>query len=289
MKMNKLTAGLLTASVSLLVLAGCQKMDRPALGDYPKDSNSPGGPLKFYAAFDGTTSNPLMNAVDSIKASFASENPLNSTDGVSGKALQGANRKFVKYAKPNDWATTAQSFTISIWYKKDGQTKNNKGTNGPEYLFSLKQTNVNNANHWSGATLLFFLEGNNNACAIKTMFVDKNNGDSWSTWEGGNTIPGLCDNKWHHLALVYNHTNSQAVLYVDGIANPNIRGWSGHGPINFDNNRIAEMRIGAGPGAATEENDDWLSSTFKGGIDQFRLYGTALTAAEVSALYTGKK
>ena len=47
------------AAVLILVVAGsCQKMDRPALGDFPEDSNPPGGPLKFYAAFDGTTANP---------------------------------------------------------------------------------------------------------------------------------------------------------------------------------------------------------------------------------------
>jgi hypothetical protein len=289
MRLNKTFPALLGSAAALLMLAGCQKMERPAMGDYPQDSNPPGGPLKFYVAFDGTTTNPLMNAVDSIRASFASDNPLTTVDGISGKAIQGTNMKYVKYAKPNDWATTAQSFTISVWYKKDGQTKNNKGGNGPEYLFSLKQTNVSGANHWSGSILLFFLEGNNTACAVKTMFADKNNADSWSTWEGGNSIPGLCDNKWHHLAVVYNHTNSQAILYVDGVANPNVRGWPGHGPINFDNNRILEMRVGAGPAAANTDTDDWLAGTFKGGIDQFRLYGTALSAADVAALYNGKK
>ena len=55
---------LLAASV-LLVLVSCQKMDRPKLADYPKDANPPGGALKFYAAFDGTTADPLRNAVDS--------------------------------------------------------------------------------------------------------------------------------------------------------------------------------------------------------------------------------
>jgi hypothetical protein len=37
----------------VIMLGACQKMDRPALGDYPKDANPPGGPLKFYTAFDG--------------------------------------------------------------------------------------------------------------------------------------------------------------------------------------------------------------------------------------------
>lgn len=71
-----------------IAIGGCQKLDRPALGDYPKDANPPGGPLKFYTAFDGTTPDPLMNAVDSIRANFPSVNPFTSIPGVSGKAVQ---------------------------------------------------------------------------------------------------------------------------------------------------------------------------------------------------------
>ena len=285
-KMASLT---MLGAVMAFSIVGCQKKDRPAIGDFPKDSNPPGGPLAFFAAYDGTTTNPLMNAVDSIRANFASTNTLASTDGISGKALLGANRKFVTYAKPNDWATRAASFSISFWYKKDGQTKNNKGGNGPEHVFTMKQTNVENKNHWSGSMGLVFLEGNNSACAIKSMFLSGTGADNWFTWEGGNTIAGILDNKWHHVVLVYDHTISTMTLFVDGIANVNKRTWGTHGPARFDNSRIQEIRVGAGPGASADETDDWLAGTFKGNLDQFRLYVTALTAAEVSALYNGKK
>lgn len=270
--------------VGLMLASGCQKQDRPGLNDYPKDSNPPGGPLKFYVAFDGTTSNPLMNAVDSIRANFASSNPLNSVDGIRGKAVQGENKKFIKYAKPNEWARDAKSFTISFWYKRDGQTKNNNGTNGPEYIMSFKSSN----GHWSGASLLVFLEGNNAACAVKVMIADKALKDNWFTWEGGNTIAGLLDNKWHHIALTYAASNSTLTLYVDGVANSITRNWGSHGDIGFDDSKISEVRVGSGPGNNIN-TDDWLSSTFKGAIDQIRMYTTPLTAGEVSALYNGKQ
>jgi hypothetical protein len=282
MKNNIFTKSLM-AACTILLLASCQKMSKPALGDYPRDANPPGGPLNFYAAFDGTTTNPLMNAVDSIRANFASDNPLASIDGVSGKAIQGANNKFVKYAKPNDWAVQAKSFTISCWYKHNGQTKNNAGTNGPEYLMSFPSNN----GHWSGSSFLFFLEGDNTACAVKTMIVDKTGADTWPTWEGSYQIAGLMNNQWRHIAIVYNATNSTFTLYIDGVANANTRTWGGHGNINLSDAAISEMRIGAGPGNNT--NDDWLSCTWKGGIDQFRMYSTALTSAEVAALYAGRK
>lgn len=272
----------------VVLLAACKKPGRPDLGDFPRDSNPPGGPLNFYAAFDGTSTNPLMNAVDSIRASFPGSNPLTFVDGIRGKAVKGENKKFLKYAKPNDWAEKAESFTISFWYKKDGQTKNNMGGNGPEYIMSFKAPKDH---HWSNATTLVFLEGNNAACAVKVMMVDKNKADNWFTWENAQMIPGLVDNNWHHMALVYNAAHSSMTLFVDGVANPNVKTWGTHGPINLDNAMITEFRVGNGPNNGPNDDfntDDWLASSFKGTLDQFRLYSKALTVAEVQTLFTGK-
>lgn len=274
---------LLVATMALAVM-GCRKMDRPALGSYPTDANAPGGPLKFYVAFDGNTNDGLMNAVDSIRAAFPADNPLTSVTGVSGRAVKGENKKFIKYVKPNDWVTAAKSFTISFWYKRNGQTQNNNLTNGPEYIMSFKS----NSGHWSGANLLLFLEGNNAGCAVKVMIADKTNADNWFTWEGGNTIPGILDNNWHHIVLTYDAASSTMRLYVDGVMNPNTRSWGTHGDINIDNNAITEMRVGSGPGDNIN-SDDWLSSTWKGELDQLRMYNIVLTQAEISTLFTSKK
>jgi hypothetical protein len=281
---KNLKAVVVLSALFMMTIAGCKKTDRPKLGDYPKDTNVPGGPLKFYAAFDGNTTNSLMNAVDSIRAGFPSDNPFTTIDGVSGKAVRGVNKKFIRYAKPNDWASTSKSFTISSWFRRNGQTQNNTGTNGPEYIMSFKSSN----GHWSGGSMLFFLEGNNAACAVKVMVDDQTNADNWFTWEGGNTIAGLLNNQWHHLALVYDAGTSKMTLYVDGVANAITPAWGSHGNINIDNNAISEMRIGAGPGTGYD-TDDWLSSSFKGDLDQFRMYNVALSASEVNTLYTTKK
>jgi hypothetical protein len=273
-----------------LVATGCQKLDRPGMGDYPQDANPPGGPLSFYVSFDGTTSDPLYNAVDSIRANFPSSNTLSAIDGVRGKGITGKNQWFVKYAKPNDFASLAKSFAVSVWFKKNGQTQNNtmaagNAGNGPEYIFSFPSSN----GHWSGTNMMLFLEGNNTACAIKMVCVDKNMADTWFTWEGGGSIAGILDDKWHHMVLTYNAATSGCTLYLDGIANSNIKTWGTHGNLNIDGSKISEVRIGGGP-----KNDwgssDWLSSTWKGGgIDQFRLYNVALSEAEVKALYNGKQ
>jgi hypothetical protein len=281
----------LSAVAAALVMTGCQKMDKPGLGDYPVDNNPPDGPLKFYAAFDGTSTNPLMNAVDSIRALFPSDNPFTTSDGANGKALTGVNQKFIKYPSFNTWASSS-SFTISVWFKKNGQTKNNNGTNGPEYIMSLK---ASDGYHWSNAVGFLFLEGNNTACAVKSMFVSPSDpanpnsspSDAWFTWEGGQTIAGLLNDQWHHMALTYDETNSSVKLYIDGVQNPNVKSWGGHGALRLSTTKISEYRIGAGP-SSNYASDDWLACTFKGGMDQLRLFGTVLTVSEIQALYNSR-
>jgi hypothetical protein len=271
--------------VLCIVLAACQKQSRPGIGDYLQDSNPPGGPLKFYAAFDGTSSDPLMNAVDSIKATFPADNPLTSSDGIHGKALTGVNKKYLKYPKPNDWAALSKSFTISFWEKGNDQTKNNLGTNGPEFPFSFR---ANPDDFWSGGNAFLLFEGNNAACAVKFYITDKTGSDSWLTWEGATTIAGLLDNAWHHIVFVYNAGTSDLALYVDGVENSHVPNWGSHGDINIDDSKITEFRVGAGPGTSYD-TDDWLSSTWKGSLDQFRFYNTVLSASEVSALFASKQ
>jgi hypothetical protein len=268
-------------------LWSCQDLSKPALGNYPKDANAPGGPLKFYAAFDGSTSNPLMNAVDSIRATFPADNPFTTIDGVRGKAVQGVNLKYIKFGKFNDWAGSP-SVTISFW-SKGGATLGNEGGPSPEHVISFPATD--GYFHWSGSVMMVFLESNATGCQVKWMVVDKDHNDSWFTWEGGDAIPGVLDNQWHHFVLKYDATTSTASLYIDGAKNAGTRTWNlgtgPHGALNLDGNFIKESRVGKGP--LDNGNNDWQSGSLKRGLDQLRLYGTALSDAEVSALFTGKK
>lgn len=271
---------------------GCQQLDQPVLGDYPKDVNPAGGPLKFYAAFDGTSDDVLKNAVDSIRANFASTNTAEQIEGISGKAIQSGVGAFVTYAKPNDFAVYANSFTISFWEKHDGQTKNNALTNGPEYPFSF----VSPSNyHWSSSNMFLLFEGDNTKCAVKLVIASGLNesggsqSDTWLTWEGDNAIAGLLDNNWHHCVFVYDETTSGLSFYLDNKL-IGTKTWTGHGAVGIVNDKINSMRIGCGPqGGANDESDNWLASTWKGGLDQFRMYAEALTANEITELYNAKK
>ncbi len=278
---------ILTAAVIILAVS-CQKMSRPALADYPKDNNPPGGPLKFYTAFDGTSTDPLRNAVDSIRANFPSANPFTSIAGINGKGVQGVDQKGIKFSSANDFAG-ASSFTVSFW------EKNTVPTGGsPQWLFSLPSKD-----YWHQSALFAMIDhdgaGSTASLAVFKFAIH----DQWFEFTPGNgMMPGnLLNNSWHHIALVYNETTSKVTYYIDGVA---LTGLSSNltdvknsgnprGPAGFKNtynfvvggwNKHADLGNGA-PG------DGWIQS-WQGGLDQFRLYSKALAASEVQALYNSK-
>lgn len=286
MKKLQQKLSMLILLIAGLTFVGCQDLDGPELGEYPVDENPPGGPLKFYVPFDGASTNSLRNAVDQIRANFPQINSTEVTTGVSGNAMQGSSLKYINYAKPNDWITNSESFSVAFWFKLNGQTKNNNGGNGPEYIFSIPSSN----GHWSGSQGMLFFETNSTGTQIKFPVVDANMADTWFVWEGGNAIPGIADNTWRHCALVYDAGTSKMTLYLNGVANSLQPSWGTHGDINMNNATASAFRIGAGPKTVNNDSaDDWLRSTWKGGLDQFRLYDIALTAAEVQDLYSNQK
>lgn len=273
-----------------LAFFSCQDLERPALGSYLKDTNQPGGPLKFFTAFDGTSDNLLLNAVDSIRANFPSTNPMTAIDGISGKAVQGDGTVYLTYPTPNDFGGTASSFTISFWEKRNGipvgsaafvftiPSANNKWWSGndsdPKYGFSMFL--LFDWGTWDPAT----------SAVVKFYMVDDNTkSDTWLTWEGANKVPNLQDNNWHHMAFVYDATTSKLTLYVDGVANSNVPSWGSHGGISMDATKIQALNIG---GNKNIKDMGW-GMNWDGGLDQFRMYATALTATDVKALFDGKK
>jgi hypothetical protein len=269
---NIISGNLMIVLAASLAFTSCQKMSKPALGDYTKDANPPGGPLKFYAAFDGSSTDPLMNGVDSIRANFPGSNTGTFTDGISGKAYKGSETAIAKYAAPNDWGKST-SFTIAFWIKKTPQAAG-KGTN---FVFSL------DAKDYSWTNTKLFLEFED------WSTLTKGNGkfyvmDQWVEYINDNGMPNVLNGSWHHLAFTYNGSSSTIILYIDGTAfRTNTIG--SLGPINFGG--FDSFTIG-GPNAYTHEKNTWMSN-FDGSIDQFRLYNTVLSAAEVGSLFTNKQ
>jgi hypothetical protein len=261
------------AFLVMLIAGSCKKLDRPPLGDYPKDANAPGGPLKFYVAFDGTTSNPLMNAVDSVRANFPSENPLVSVDGVKGKAVKGDGIKAIKYPSANDF-NGVTSCTISMWV-------NNTVNSNTEFLFSLVDKD-----YWHGSSAFLMIEHSTPVkFQLKFSLMDH-----WVEYIDNFNKP-LFDGQWHHLEFTYDETTSTVKVYFDGVEVALPAGAAGNfaglGKLNLkhgSNFVLSGWNKNAGLDGPT---DSWISA-FTGKMDQFRLYGKVLTASEILALYNSK-
>jgi len=280
--------GLLVLAIGL-VATGCKKLDRPPLGDYPLDANPPGGPLKFYTAFDGTTTNPLMNAVDSIRANFPSSNPLGTIDGVEGKAISGVDQKAILYPSANDF-DKATSFTVAFW------EKNSVPSGGsPQFVFSLASKD-----YWHQSAMFWLIDhdgAGSTTDSAATSFVLQ---DNWFVTHDAEKLPGhILNGEWHHLAVTYDETNSRITYFVDGQKVTNVSaanttwldgGTTPHGAVKFTNVYAWVMggwnkHVNLGNDAPT---DAWIQS-WQGGLDQFRMYGKVLSDSEIMALYNSKQ
>ncbi|MEO8416051.1 MAG: LamG domain-containing protein [Ginsengibacter sp.] len=256
----------MTLALSLvIILVSCQKLAKPALGDYPKDSNPPGGPLKFYAAMDGTS-------VDSVRANFGIDNSATYTGGISGEAYQGSATSYIKYGKPNDFAKSS-SFTIAFWIKKTPQAAGS-GTN---FAFSLNAKGYS----WTNAKLFLEFEDWSTPTLGNCKFYLM---DQWIEYTNANGMPNVTNGSWHHLAFTYDGTTSQFVSYIDGVIfKTNTVGTLG--PVNFGD--IDDFTIG-GPNQYTHDQNTWMGF-WEGQIDQFRLYNAVLLPADIQALFTNKQ
>jgi hypothetical protein len=269
---------ILVTLVSLMAITSCQKMEKPRLGDYPKDVSQPGGPLEFYVAFDGTGSDSLRNAVDSMRANFPSVNTGTSTTGISGKGYQGNSTSFVQFGAANGFASKT-SFTISFWLNKTPQPAG-AGTN---FVFGLNTSR----DIWTKEELfLEFEDGGQSTTALAAakFYIQ----DQWFEFVGAKRMPNVLNGQWHHLAFTYDQTTSKLYTYIDGVlylgndasvtdvkngANP-------RGALSFTG--VSGFTLG-GAGEAAHNANSWMGS-FDGKLDQFRIYNKALTASDCCAL-----
>lgn len=276
---NKIIKSVLFILVLFIAASSCKKLKRPELGAYPADADPrfplyPGGPLKFYAAFDGISTNPLMNGVDSIRANFPSDNPLVSVDGVTKKGIKGDGVKAINYPSANDFKGVT-SCTISLWV-------NNVVNPNTELYFSLVSKD-----YWhESAAFLLVEHATPTACTFKFALQDK-----WVEYNGQSFTKPLFNGQWHHLAFTYDGTSSTIKVYYDGTEVPLPPGaaanFAGLGNLTLGN--ATNLIVGGWNKHAglTGPTDAWIGG-FTGKMDQFRLYGKVLTASEVMALYNSK-
>ena len=274
---NKIAGSAILILATCITIISCQKMDRPTLGNFPKDSNPPGGPLKFYAALDGTS-------VDSIRANFGADYDVSYVPGLSGQAAQmdGTKNGYITWHTANDFGTSS-NFTISFWMKITLAQKDNSHAVG---VFAF----ANSENFWGNVT--FYADnttkGNSDSMDLKIHFNAQGNGDVWDAagYTGAKRWPHMYDGEWHQVAITYNASNSQFTAYRDGVQFDQMTLGN---KIVFENS--SQLILGGFQEAAgissTYADNSWMAG-FPGMFDNVRLYGTTLTAAEIAALYAAK-
>jgi concanavalin A-like lectin/glucanase superfamily protein len=276
---NKGTASLLLAAI--IGLNSCQKMEQPPLGDYPEDANPPGGPLKFYAAFDGVN-------VDSIRANFGTPTNVTYVPGASDSAMQAGADGHMVYPSANDLGKFT-SFTVAFWVKKDGPNPAGAGT---AFAFGI----ATSKDIWTSQDMFLEFEDAGNPSSKDSAAAKFYVNDQWFEFTGVKRIPKVLDGQWHHLAFVFDSASATLTPYVDGSTVANLP--DGFGKFTNNNGVMDLSSIGGvvvgGPGmfalGKTPEDigQTWMGN-FNGGIDQFRLYGEALSAADVKSLYDNKQ
>jgi len=288
MRLNKLNiTKLLLIGIPFVSLVGCQKFSRPTLGDYPEDVPvTPTTPLRFYANFDSTTADDKQINIrfkDSISSypSFFPASSLGITPGVRGTGLKGAEGAALQYLSANDFANST-SFTVAFWAKN---TLPNDGK--AQFAFTLP-----NKDYWSNTCMFILFDHSGSGAtadsAVVKFYVNDNGGDKWFELVGNNRMPNIYDNQWHHLAFGYDETTSNMKIYRDGALYTTLS-WAGHGQFKVTPSSVFNLVVGGmnkhvkmpGP------TDDWMQS-WKGSLDQFRLYNKALSDAEVLALFNSK-
>jgi hypothetical protein len=269
----------MVAMLFAITFIGCQKMDRPELGEPVLDPPPPPySTLKNFFAFEdnpGDSGQFRMN----VKAENVSY-----VTGVNGKAAQIGADGYILQQAVNDSLKTPGSLTVAFWMNGVGPV-----TGGAQGLFSLSH----GKEFWGNFDM--FLENlDTDEAFLKIHQFNKNaadgKGEEWSEVK----LPGAL-NKWTHIAVTYNAATSELSIYQDGAPSPLYKKVLGGG--NYGNLSLGDvngMVIGTyqfqpDPSLTTGGGkQDWARS-FNGALDQFRVYNVALSDAEVMALYNNEE
>ncbi len=285
--MKKIINKISLALAVCIVIAGCQKMSKPALGDYPKDTPVvPSGPLRFYLPFDSTSEDAKqlnIRFADSISnyPSFFPDASVTAVEGVRGTAYGGSYSTYLHYVSANDFAQST-SFTVSLWLKATLDQKDHTNADG---VLAVSST----TNFWGNVTIYTDHETSTSDSGIFKIHFANGTGDNWdfANYTGNQRFPHMYDGNWHLFTFTYDAGSQTGIMYYDG-AQFDVKTGT---VIAFDGN-ASQLVVGGFQEAIglvdTYANNSWMSG-FPGAIDNVRLYNTVLSAADVQSLYDNKQ
>jgi hypothetical protein len=272
------------ATLAGLLITGCQKLDRPALGEIIPDPPPP--PVQVLGAqtllhFDGNTRDTGSLKLPTTAGSVAF------VEGVSGQAAQIGTGGWIKStAIPNELKNPG-SISVAFWMK----APTGPIAGGAQGLFALSKSDA----FWGNFEI--FLENYSDAADANAAFLKMHlfnaniagGGEQWIQDDAVKIKNVL--GKWTHIAITYDAATSKFIVYKDGaVASERILAGGAYGPLKFDN--LTGMTVGTfafqvTPTLASHGAETWAKS-FNGALDYFRIYTKALSAAEVANLHTNK-
>ncbi|HVU34686.1 MAG TPA: LamG-like jellyroll fold domain-containing protein [Opitutaceae bacterium] len=223
--------------------------------------------------FSGTTSNPQQlnglwqfenNTADSSLAGndgTANNSPtfVASATGLGQAISLDGSTQYVTVADDPSIAfgATSNGFTLAAWIQTSGtgtqpiicKARPDAGTFNMDYKFWLNASGHLELTRW------------NKPNSTNSTVTD--------------TGPALNDGAWHHVAFV-NESDTSHKLYVDGVlSTTSTSAWT------YDDSNAEDMEIGR-----FADNTNGIYYYFAGQIDDARLYQSALSASDISDLYT---
>ncbi len=210
--------------------------------------------LQGYYNFDNDSGTTALNLVENGSANdgVLQGSKISFKDSDMGKALHFENdaNSYMEISELIN--TSTNSFSISLWYRYDESIGGNRGNKNTVLL----QQNGN------GRSLLS-IKGDNHY----TSYINATDVNSDETVDV---------NTWQHVIFTYNHESKQLSFYVNGEG-----GTSKNAGTNVVN-ATTSLYVGRHKNSGT----DPLS--FKGDIDELRIYNKVVSCDEAKAIYEDK-
>ena len=212
----------------------------------------------FYNNSGSGTSNPLVGSLDAINGNAIS---LNGT--YDRLAVQKS-------------ATEDKPFTISLWAKAEDLSIAND-----QYIFNSLTNNFDGFN---------IILGNHSDCGVgKSIYFQLVRNPPAELAQ--RACFGSADTKWHYLTATFEINSPLAgqgtvTTYFDGKKIMNRTNPLDSSSNNGFNGRIVGYRLGAYGGETQSQQSGYF---FKGKIDEFNFYYSALSQAEIEKLYAEGK
>lgn len=296
MKKNK-SVFLLSFVLASIVLVSCEdsidKVNSPipyeSIGGYDSSDDIAATHLVSKLSFDGNISDSQSGVTGGVGT-----NVMYNT-GIKGEAYQGSSTSFIAYTNVASSIINLKHISVSMWIKT------NPHTGGAQSIFMLpKKTDF-----WGNIFTL--IEGTGPATTMLMKNHIQKDVVPSIPWAGqfiehaGVNVLNNMFGAWKHIVWTYNGTSSTYSLYIDGqklalpasiskrYASDPLTGGVGYGELA--NSEVSKFIIGGYQqhlGSPWGTPDSWMLN-YTGLLDEFRIYDSALTDNEVTALYKLEK